>query len=66
MGTIVVILHTPKRVRYVFIEQHRTEFEVSLMCEILHVSRSGYYAWRTRPVSPLAYESQYQQQLIMA
>jgi transposase InsO family protein len=38
-------------VRYRFIETHRDEFEVQLMCEVLEVSRSGYYAWRTREPS---------------
>ncbi|WP_341283100.1 IS3 family transposase [Paenibacillus sp. FSL H8-0537] len=28
-------------------EDHRSEFRVEKMCQVLHVSRSGYYKWRT-------------------
>jgi putative transposase len=38
-------------VRFQFIEAHREEFEVQVMCNVLDVSRSGYYTWRTRPAS---------------
>jgi len=36
-------------VRYGFIERHDQEFSVQRMCEVLRVSRSGYYEWRSRP-----------------
>ena len=38
--------------RFAFIDERRQEFAVQLMCDVLAVSRSGYYAWKTRPASP--------------
>lgn len=32
-------------------DAHRGEFRIGTMCEVLRVSRSGYYAWRRRPRS---------------
>jgi putative transposase len=33
---------------YQFIEQHKQEFPVVVMCGVLAVSESGFYAWRKR------------------
>ena len=37
--------------RYQFIEKHRDEYPITLMCRILEVTRSGYYKWRNEPLS---------------
>lgn len=34
--------------KYEFMEEHRGTYKVKSMCEVLKVSRSGYYAWSTR------------------
>ena len=37
--------------KYRFIEEHREANKIKRMCEVLKVSRSGYYAWETREPS---------------
>ena len=45
--------------RYAFIQQHRDQLPVALMCEVLKVSRSGFYSWQRR--SPSATQRRRQQ-----
>jgi putative transposase len=36
-------------VKYAFVRDHVDQFPVELTCEVLEVTRSGYYAWKRRP-----------------
>jgi putative transposase len=38
-------------VRYQVVEAYREEYPISVLCDTLGVSLSGYYAWKKRPVS---------------
>ena len=43
--------------RYKYIREHREEFSVKRMCQLLGVTRSGYYAWQPDQAGPRALEN---------
>lgn len=43
--------------RYQFIDAKKAKHSVNRLCRLLKVSRAGYYAWRSRPVSKRAREN---------
>jgi len=44
--------------KYMFIEQFRSQYRVERMCHALDVSRSGYYAWKNRGQSKRELENE--------
>ena len=43
--------------RYQYIREHREEFSIKRMCQMLEVTRSGYYAWRPEQAGPRELEN---------
>jgi transposase InsO family protein len=41
-------------VKYTFIDAEKATWPVEVLCKVLGVSRSGFYAWKTRPASDSA------------
>ena len=37
--------------RFAFINEHREVWSITIQCDVLNVSRSGFYAWRGRDPS---------------
>ena len=38
--------------KFQFIDAAKESFPVTRLCQVLEVSPSGYFAWRSRPASP--------------
>jgi putative transposase len=45
-------------VKYAFVLQHLQDYSLSLACETLGISVSGFHAWKDRPVAPRTMEQQ--------
>lgn len=45
--------------RYRFIQAEKATYPVNVLCQVLRVARSGFYAWCRRPVSPRAQQNQW-------
>ncbi len=37
---------------FAFIQAHQDQWPVAVLCEVLGVSRPGFYAWQKRPQAP--------------
>ena len=44
--------------RFAFIDVEKAWYPIRILCRVLEVSRSGYYAWRTRKPSARALEDE--------
>ncbi len=44
--------------KFQFISDHQELFNISAMCRVMSVSRSGYYEWLSRPASRRSQEDQ--------
>lgn len=40
--------------KFAFIEAEKATWPIEMLCDVLGVSRSGYYAWKQRPPAPRA------------
>ena len=47
----VALLRQGQMSAFEFIERHREEFRLDVMCRMLSVTKSGYFTWRGRPIS---------------
>src|SRR5438445_299084 len=45
------LLREGERMKFAFIDVEKAHYPVEVLCDVLEVSRSGYYAWKTHPMS---------------
>jgi putative transposase len=44
--------------RFAFIAAEKAQYPMTLLCRVLQVSRSGFYAWQHRPAAPRTLQDQ--------
>src|SRR6476620_8441260 len=54
------------RLKFAFIQRHRDEYELKIMCRMLGVSRGGYYMWVKRQDAPPSRREMANQELTAA
>ncbi|MGP4753983.1 IS3 family transposase, partial [Agrobacterium pusense] len=54
------------KVKYAFVAQHQQRFSVRMMCRLLRIHPSGFYAWLRMPLSKRACEDKRQIDLLQA
>jgi putative transposase len=45
--------------RYRFIQAEKAQYPVEVLCRVMAVARSGFYAWRQRPMNRRAQQNQH-------
>src|SRR6476620_12669913 len=66
MGIALLLQDARPRLKFAFIQRHRTEYEVTIMCRVLGVSKGGYYTWIKRQEQPPSRREMANQQLTAA
>lgn len=65
-GKALLLQDARPRLKFAFIQRHRREYEITIMCRVLGVSKGGYYTWVKRQEQPPSRREMANQELTAA